>query len=142
MHNLRTTTKILASRHSLLGLGLNFCLWCLGTADKSSVDLTQFYVMFTPECSLHTPRCLHHHFFALLGNHLLIKYLQNSSHVFLHYRLMRCFTGGNAHLPTFYLFKDSSSPIVFKSNKNLGPIILEHAEFITQALNEHLLTDT
>ena len=49
-------------------------------------------------------------------------------------------------LPTqraaFQYLKNSSSLIVFKSDKNLGPVILEHTEYITQALSKHLLTDT
>lgn len=41
-HYLCSTTKLLTSCHSLIGLDLNFCIWPLTTASKSSIDLQCF----------------------------------------------------------------------------------------------------
>lgn len=40
------------------------------------------------------------------------------------------------------LLKDSDTFCVLKSDKNLGPVVLERPEYIRRALDEHLRTDT
>lgn len=152
-HNLCTTTQLPASFRSLLGLGLNFCLRSPSTAGKSSVDITRF------RRDTHTRMFFAHSPISAPALFIRSNWEPPTDEIPTEFRVRvsafcrsihTLFQPRKRSLPNLLpmqqaalqTLKDSPTLIVFKSDKNLGPVILERAEYIRRALTEHLCTDT
>lgn len=149
-HNLCSTTKLPTSCHSLLGLGLNFCLWPLTTTGKSSIDLHCFYhnvctKMFFAHSQTSIPSLFVHSSWEPPMDKILTTHVSTFCQVttlLFHWQKSFCSNLLPTQRAAFHYLKSLSSFLVIKTDKDLGPVFLECAEYIAWALNEHLLADT
>lgn len=152
-HTLCTQTKLPISCRSLLGLGLNFCLRSPRTAGTSTVDLTRFrrdaYTrMFFAHSPNSTPALFIRSNWEPPVDRIPIEFRARVSafcrsiHSLFHRRKRSTPNLLPMQRAALRFLQDSDTFFVFKSDKNLGPVVLERSEYIRRALNEHLRTDT
>ncbi len=152
-HNLCTSNIFPTSCHSLLGLGLNFCPRPSYTLGTSSVDLLCFH-----RDTVTRMFCAHSHIpipplfirssweppLDKISPDLLTRittFCQLIQSMF-HQQKRSCSNLLPSQWAALHYLRHNPSLIVFKSDKNLGPVILERSVYISRALHEHLLTDT
>lgn len=152
-HDLCSTNKPPANIRSLLGLGLNFCIRRDRTAGAVTIDTTRFKRdIYTRTVFAHTSREPPRLFIrsswrpdvAEIPSELRVRVSHFCQH--LQQQVCRRRLASPNLLPlqaaTLYQLKNDPTFIVFSTDKNLGPAIIERRVYIQRALSDHLRTDT
>ena len=152
-HNLCTVASIPANVRCLLGLGLNFCIRPRFTDGSATVDTARFqrdsYTRFMfagddrpmPVLFLRTTWCPSPSMITSEFRVRISKFCMGVATLF--HTPRRC---PSNLLPTqnkaLITLAQDTDLIVFKTDKNLGPAIVERSVYIRRALDDHLLDIT
>ena len=149
-HNLYETTTLMTGVRSLLGLGLNFCPLPKFTSSPTDVDLSRFRrdasikfffqggpplpptKLFISSDWMPSEQQITRKFTAKIDDF--------SQHISKLYERRTCVTTLlSTQLTTLLYIQKRHDLIVWKTDKNLGPAIIERDEYKSRALTDHLL---